>query len=206
MIIRINQHIDYLSYVMKKNLLLITTFIISFWVSGQNIFERYADNDKVTLVSISPKMFKILGQMSLSLDDPEAQEYMEMVTSINNFKVLVSNSQEISNDMLKWFNDQVSKENLDKLMSIKDQDADVTFYIKEGKNGAYVEKLLMYVNEIIDPDYKKSNTNLSGREIKAVLILLEGNIDLNKISKLTDQMDLPGGEQLRKAQQKNHYR
>ena len=64
----------------------------------------------------------------------------------------------------------------------------------------------MYVNEIIDPDYKKSNSNLSGREIKAVLMLLEGNIDLNKISKLTDQMDLPGGEQLRKAQQKNHYR
>ena len=191
---------------MKKNLLLITTFIISFWVSGQNIFERYADNDKVTLVSISPKMFKILGQMSLSLDDPEAQEYMEMVTSINNFKVLVSSSQEISNDMLKWFNNQVTKENLDKLMSIKDQDADVTFYIKEGKNGAYVKKLLMYVNEIIDPDYKKSNSNLSGREIKAVLMLLEGNIDLNKISKLTDQMDLPGGEQLRKAQQKNHYR
>ena len=63
---------------MKKNLLLITTFIASFWVSGQNIFERYADNDKVTLVSISPKMFKMLGQMSLSLDDPEAQEYMEM--------------------------------------------------------------------------------------------------------------------------------
>ena len=185
---------------MKKNLLLIATFITSFWVSGQNIFERYTDNDKVTLVSISPKMFKMLGQMSLSLDDPEAQEYMEMVTSINNFKVLVSSSEDISDDMLKWVNDQVSKENLDELMSIKDKDADVTFYVKEGKNEAYVEKLLMYVNEIIKPDSKKSNFN--GREIKAVLMLLEGNIDLNKISKLTDQMDLPGGNQLRKAQQK----
>jgi len=187
---------------MKKNLLLITIFIASFWVSGQNIFERYADNDKVTLVSISPKMFKMLGQMSMSLDDPEAQEYMEMVTSINNFKVLVSSSEDISDDMLKWVNDQVSKENLDELMSIKDKDADVTFYVKEGKNEAYVEKLLMYVNEIIKPDSKKSNFNFNGREIKAVLMLLEGNIDLNKISKLTDQMDLPGGNQLRKAQQK----
>ena len=44
---------------MKKNLLLLTAFIASFWVSGQNIFERYADNDEVTLVSISPKMFKM---------------------------------------------------------------------------------------------------------------------------------------------------
>ena len=38
--------------------------------------------------------------------------------------------------------------------------------------------------------------------IEAVLLLLEGDIDLNKISKLTDQMDLPGGKQLKKAQQK----
>ena len=64
---------------MKTSILLITTFVTSFWVSGQSIFEQYADNDEVTLVSISPKMFKMLGQMSLSLDDPEAQEYLEMV-------------------------------------------------------------------------------------------------------------------------------
>ena len=191
---------------MKRNLLLMTTFIASFWVSGQNIFERYADNDKVTFISISPKMFEMLGQMSLSMDDPEAQEYMEMVTSINNFKVLFSSSKDISNDMLKWVNDQVLKENLEKLMSIKDKDADVTFYVKEGKNEAYVEKLLMYVNEIIKPDSKKPNFNFNGREINAVLMLIEGNIDLNKISKLTDQMDLPGGNQLRKAQQNNDYK
>ena len=118
---------------MKKNLLLLTAFIASFWVSGQNIFERYADNDEVTLVSISPKMFKMLGQMSLSLDDPEAQEYLDMVTSINNFKVLVSSNQSISDDMLKWVKQQVSKQDLDELMSIKDQEADVTLYVKEGK-------------------------------------------------------------------------
>ena len=59
---------------MKKNLILLTALIASFWSFSQSIFERYADNDEVTLVSISPKMFKMLGQMSLSLDDPEAQE------------------------------------------------------------------------------------------------------------------------------------
>ena len=107
---------------MKKNLLLLTALVASFWVCGQNIFERYTDNDEVTMVSISPKMFKMLGQMSLSLDDPEAQEYLNMVTIINNFKVLVSSNQSISNDMLKWVNQQVSKQELDELMSINDQD------------------------------------------------------------------------------------
>ncbi len=35
-------------------------------------------------------------------------------------------------------------------------------------------------------------------EIKSILMLLEGEIDLKKISKLTDKMVLPGGEQLGK--------
>jgi hypothetical protein len=87
-------------------------------------------------------------------------------------------------------------------MSIKDQEADVTFYVKGGKKEDYVEQLLMYVNERVQSGSGNINLNINGREIKAVLMLLEGNIDLNKISKLTDQMDLPGGNQLRKAQQK----
>jgi glutamyl/glutaminyl-tRNA synthetase len=169
---------------MKTSILLITTFVTSFWVSGQSIFEQYADNDEVTLVSISPKMFKMLGQMSLSLDDPEAQEYLEMVTSINNFKVLVSSNQQISGDMLKWVNQQVLKQDLDELMSVKDKEADVTFYVKEGKKEDYVEQLLMYVNERVNSSSDTSNFNINGRQINAVLMLLEGNIDLKQNFKI----------------------
>ena len=187
---------------MKKTLILILLIINSFWLSGQSIFERYANNDDVTLVSISPNMFKMLGQMSLSLDDPEAQEYLEMVTSIKNFKVLVSSDQGISNEMLNWVNQQVLKQDLDELVSIKDQVTDITFYVKEGKKEDYVEQLLMYVNEKVDLDIEKSNFNIKDIEIKAIVMLLEGNINLNKISKLTDQMNLPGGDLLKKAQKK----
>lgn len=187
---------------MKKTLILILLIITSFWLSGQSIFERYANNDDVTLVSISPNMFKMLGQMSLNLDDPEAQEYLEMVTSIKNFKVLVSSDQGISNEMLNWVNQQVLKQDLDELVSIKDQVTDITFYVKEGKKKDYVEQLLMYVNEKVDSDIEKSNFNIKDNEIKAIVMLLEGNINLNKISKLTDQMNLPGGDLLRKAQKK----
>jgi len=184
---------------MKKSVLLIVVFLSSFWVSGQSIFELYADNDDVTIVSISPKMFKMLGQMSLSSDDPESQEYLEMITSINNLKVMVSTKQEIRNEMLNWVNQQVLNEDLEELMIIKDQEADVTFYAKGGVKEAYVEKLFMYVIERVHSKSEKSHLNLNKKEIKAVLMFLEGNIDLNKISKLTDQMNLPGGNQLRKA-------
>ena len=74
---------------MKTKQLFIPLLFISFWVSGQTIFEQYADNNEVTLVSISPKMFKMFGQMNLNVNDPEAQEYLDMVSSISNFKVLI---------------------------------------------------------------------------------------------------------------------
>ena len=125
-----------------------------------------------------------------------------MVTSIKNFKVLVSSDQGISNEMLNWVNQQVLKQDLDELVSIKDQVTDITFYVKEGKKEDYVEQLLMYVNEKIDSDIEKSNFNIKDSEIKAIVMLLEGNINLNKISKLTDQMNLPGGDLLKKAQKK----
>ncbi|MDC6469326.1 DUF4252 domain-containing protein, partial [Flavobacteriaceae bacterium] len=149
--------------------------------------------------SISPKMFKMLGQMSINFDDPEAKEYMEMVSSINNFKVLISGNIEVSDEMLKWVKQQISLEDLEELMTVKDQEADVSFYVKSGKSDDHVEKLLMFVTE---HSGGKNNLEINGRNIEAVLLLLEGDIDLNKISKLTDQMNLPGGKQLKKAQQK----
>lgn len=183
---------------MKQYSLLVSALLLTFGVYGQSIFERYSESDEVTLVSISPKMFKMLGQMRINFDDPEAQEYLDMVTSINNFKVLVSSNQEISGEMLKWVNLQVSKNNMEQLMSVKDPEANVTFYVKEGKRDDHVEQLLMYVTE--NNKNTSSKMEFNGRSLEAILVLMEGNIDLNKISKLTDQMDLPGGKQLKKAQ------
>ena len=37
---------------------------------------------------------------------------------------------------------------------------------------------------------------------ESVIISLTGDIDLNQIAKLTDKMDLPGGEHLEKASKK----
>jgi len=183
-----------------KNITFILIALFSTLVmSGQSIFERYANSDDVSLVSISPKMFKMLGQMSINFDDPEAKEYMEMVSSINNFKVLISGNIEVSDEMLKWVKQQISLEDLEELMTVKDQEADVSFYVKSGKSDDHVEKLLMFVTE---HSGGKNNLEINGRNIEAVLLLLEGDIDLNKISKLTDQMNLPGGKQLKKAQQK----
>ena len=182
---------------MKNLSLVLIGFMLSLTVKGQSIFERFADYDDVSLVSISPKMFKMLGQLSVSLDDPEAQEYIDMVSSIENFKVLISGNDEVTAAMSKWAAEQLSSKDLEELMTIKDADADVAFYVKNGKSDDRVEKLIMYVNGV-NPEIMKDSP-LGERTVETIILLIEGNIDLKQISKLTDQMSLPGGKQLRKA-------
>ena len=157
---------------------------------------RDSHND-VSLVSISPKMFKMLGQLSVSLDDPEAQEYIDMVSSIENFKVLISGNNEVTAAMSKCAAEQLSSKDLEELMTIKDADADVEFYVKSGKSDDRVEKLIMYVNGV-NPEIIKDSP-LGELTVETIILLIEGDIDLKQISKLTDQMNLPGGKQLRKA-------
>lgn len=186
-----------------KNIILVPVLIAFFSttvIKGQSIFERYANADDVSLVSISPKMFKMLGQISIGGDDPEAQEYLEMVSSINNFKVLISGNDEVSAEISRYALKEFSSYDLEELMTVKDADTDVTFYVKSGKSDDRVEKLIMYVKGV-NPQIIE-NSPLNGRSIETILMIIEGDIDLNKISKLTDKMNLPGGKQLKKAQRK----
>tara|TARA_B110000444_G_scaffold156784_1_gene146619 strand:- start:138 stop:713 length:576 start_codon:yes stop_codon:yes gene_type:complete len=186
-----------------KNIILVPVLIAFFSttvIKGQSIFERYANADDVSLVSISPKMFKMLGQISIGGDDPEAQEYLEMVSSINNFKVLISGNDEVNAEISRYASKEFSSYDLEELMTVKDADTDVTFYVKSGKSDDRVEKLIMYVKGVNSQIIE--NSPLNGRSIETILMIIEGDIDLNKISKLTDKMNLPGGKQLKKAQRK----
>ena len=189
--------------IIKKNILLLVMILLTPTIYGQSIFDSYANNDDVTLVSISPKMFKMLGKIAISLDDLEAREFIEMVNSINNFKVLVSSDKDIGIDMLNWVNQEVNNRGLEELMTVKDKDIDVSFYVKNGKNVDHVKQLLMYVNgEKLET--KSTRLNIKGITVEFILLLIEGDINLNQISKLTEKMNLPGGNQLKNVKKKKN--
>ena len=74
-----------------KKMLLVIFAVSSLITKGQSIFDSYANNEEVSYISISPKMFEMLGKMSVSITDPEAEEFLKMIESISNFKVLFLN-------------------------------------------------------------------------------------------------------------------
>ncbi len=188
---------------MKKSILIAVIALLMLPLSGmaQNVFEKYSDNENVTYVSIKPKMFQMLAKMDINADDPEAQEYINMVNSITSFKTMATDDKDISSDIVKWVKSRSAS--LEELMVVKDNGVNMTFYIKEGKDEDHVSELLMFVNGL-EAVTKNSNIEINGkkRTVETVVISITGDIDLNQISKLANKMDLPGGDELEKKNKK----
>jgi len=70
-------------------------------------------------------------------------------------------------------------------------------HVKSTKNDDRVKKLLMFVTDINEDQIKFGN-----RKPETVLLYLSGDIDLTQISKLVNKVNLPGGQQLGKLNEK----
>lgn len=184
---------------MKKNVILVLMALLMMPVTSmaQDIFAKYADNQDVTYVSIKPKMFQMLAKMDINTDDPEAQEYLDMVNSITSFKVITTDNKSISSDVTSWVKSR--KNSLEELMVVKDDGVNMTFYVKEGRDSDHVSEFLMFVDGL-SAITKEADIEMNGkkREFETVVVSLTGDIDLNQISKLTQKMNIEGAENIDK--------
>jgi len=189
---------------MKKLVVILAIALAPVVTFGQSVFDKFEDMDGVTSVIVNQKMFKMLMDLQIQTDDPEAQEMIDMVGKITGLKVLTTGDDKISADMNSTFSSYLKSANLQELMRIKDGDQTVKFYVKEGKDDNHVKELLMFVNGLKEMT-KGQDININGqkREIETVLLSLTGDIDLRQISKLTNKMNVPGGDQLKKVGEKN---
>ncbi|MFK5973848.1 MAG: DUF4252 domain-containing protein [Flavobacteriaceae bacterium] len=177
---------------MKKILLIVTLALLPLTGFSQSLFDKYEDLDNVSSVVINRSMFNLLSKIDVDVDDPEAQDFMDIAKSLNNLRVFITEDKAISADMKSSVDKYLKSTKLEELMRIKDKDTNVKFYIREGKDSDHVSELLMFVTGI-----KNVDININGRKWETVLLSLTGNIDLNKIGSLTKKMNLP--EELSKA-------
>ncbi|MEN3324337.1 DUF4252 domain-containing protein [Mariniflexile soesokkakense] len=187
---------------MKKTIIVFVMAIMLLPLSGmaQDIFEKYNDNSDVTYVSIKPKMFQMIAKMGINVDEPEAKAYMDMVKSITSFRTIVTDNKTISADISKWVKSRSGS--LEELMEVKDDGAEVKFYVKEGKDSNHVKELLIFVNGINKVMKESVDVNGQQRRFETVIVSLTGDINLNEISKLTEKMNIPGGNHLDKKKKK----
>ncbi|WP_281540439.1 DUF4252 domain-containing protein [Maribacter aestuarii] len=182
---------------MKKIIITIVTVMVCYTGFSQSMFDKYEDLDNVSAVVVNQSMFRLLANIDVEVDEPEAKDFMDIAKSLKNLKVFITEDKDISADMMVTMNKYLKSNSLEELMRVKDKDANVKFYIKQGKDADHVSELLMFVTGIKDSGV---DINVNGRKFETVLLSLTGDIDLNKIGSLTRKMNLP--EELNKAGKK----
>jgi hypothetical protein len=185
---------------MKKVSFILAFILMPILAGAQSVFDKYEDVEGVTSVVVNQKMFSMIASMGISADDPEAQEYLDMVKKITGMRVFTTGDPKVSADMLATVNGYLKTSSLQELMRVKDGEQNIKFYAKEGKDENHVKELLMFMtgmNELT----KNSDVNINGKklEVETVLLSLTGDIDLRKIGEITNGMNVPGGDQLKKV-------
>ena len=187
---------------MKKAILILAVMLTSLTSFSQSVFDKFEDIEGVTSIILNQKMFKMLATMGVDIDDPEMKEYVDMAKNITGFKVFTTGDENISTDMKSTVTRYLKSSDLEELMRIKDGDQTVKFYIKEGKDENHVKEFLMFITGLKEMTDGDIEINGKKREFETVIMTLTGDIDLRQISKITNQMDIPGGDQLKKADKK----
>lgn len=148
-------------------------------------FEQYIDDERFTVVYISPKMFEVLGKLDLNeMKDEEAQLIMDVVKDLEGLRVLTT---EVSPE--KFYEEAKSKiktSEYEILLTVRDEGENVQFLIKD--EGDTIKELLLLV----------------GGEDEFVMLSFVGDIDLDKISKLARKLDVKGVQHLDKLDEEKN--
>jgi len=161
------------------------------------------DLQGVQSVIVNQKAFSMLATLNVDTDNPEVQQYIDMAEKITGLKVFTTDSETISADMKSTVESYLKESKLEELMRIKDGNQTIKFYVKEGKDDNHVKELLMFINGLKEiTEGQDISINGKKRSVETVLLSLTGDIDLRQLSELTNNMNVPGGEYLKKAEKK----
>ena len=158
---------------------------------AQSVFETYKSNERVNYVSISPQMFSMLAKLTIDNKDPEAKEFLELVSQINTFKLLRTDEPIISDDFSDWTQEYAKTNQLSELMQVREDQTTVYFFATLSEKENIVNQLVMLAQE------DNYNAALDYRN-QTVLLYIDGKIDLVRIASLVQKLDIPGGEELNK--------
>ena len=168
---------------MRKLILSLVLVLSTSTFFAQSVFDKFEDQEGITSIVVNKKMFALLSKMEVK--DKESQQYVNLIKKLDNLRVFVTQSDKKADEMKSISDKYIKSSALEELMKINDKGKSVKIYVKSGASDSQIKELLMFVEG-------------SGNE-ETVLMSLIGNFDLNELSVLTDKMNLPGGDDLKKA-------
>lgn len=167
--------------------LLVIAPILTF--AQSTAFDKFDGRDGVTSVVVNKKMFELMGSIKPDKGDKMQQQYLDLIKKLDMLKVFTTTNSKAVADMKTTVTNYLKSNPLEELMRVTDSGKTIKIYVKSGTKSSQVRELLMFMD--------------GGTKDDTVLMSLTGNFDLSEISILTDKMNLPGGNALKKASSKN---
>ena len=168
---------------MKKGIVIIGMMFLALGMMAQGTvitkyFNELEDNENFTKVSVSQKMFSMFTELEAGSD--AEKEFLQAVSKLKGLKVILADSIADAGKMYNKAIADVDKAGYEELMSVKDAEENLKFSIIE-KDGI-IKELIM----------------VAGGKKRFVMLSLYGEIDLNNISKIAQEMRVEGLERLGK--------
>ncbi|RZK11936.1 MAG: DUF4252 domain-containing protein [Flavobacterium sp.] len=155
---------------MRKFIITTVLVLLPSLFFAQSAFDKYSDMDDVTMVVINKKSFDLLDQLSFKMD-AKTEKYVSQLKNVKNFKMYSTSSNKISGDMKQTFDTYRKKQNLEQLMSLKQDGNNINIYVKSNDDSSKVSEFLMFIE---GGDKKGDQT---------VLLSLTGDFDLAALDK-----------------------
>jgi Domain of unknown function (DUF4252) len=174
---------------MKKLMMgvVMMTLAVSAQAQGDAInkfFAKYQDDESFTQVTVSSKMFSLFTNMDVKNKDD--QDVLNAISKLKGLRVLAKENARNSRELYKEALSLIPAKEYEELMSVRDKDKDMKFYVKESKPGVISELVMV-----------------AGGNEEFMMLSIFGEIDLKEISKIGSKMDIDGLQHLKKMDKKD---
>ncbi|MBS1951748.1 MAG: hypothetical protein OJF59_001601 [Cytophagales bacterium] len=175
---------------MKKLMIGAVMMTLSMAVSAQGdaiskFFAKYQDDETFTNVKVSQKMFSLFTNMSV--EKQEDKDILDAISKIQGLRVLAKHETRDSRALYKEAMAAIPAKDYEELLSVRDKDKDMKFYIKELSSGKIGELVMV-----------------SGGNSEFMVLSLFGEIDLKKIGSIGKKMSIDGLDKLEKINDKKN--
>jgi len=143
-------------------------------------FGKYVEDSRFSVVSISPKMFRLLSKVNW---DTIPADLRQTVSKLQSLRIISTET-----TPFVFYKEALSKIDMkeyEELISVRDKNDNIRFVVKE--SGGIIHELLMIA---VDND-------------GFTMMSFVGDIDLDKLARLSSSMDIKGLEDLKNAKRKN---